>query len=68
MIIFDYALKVAEIHSKKRELQAQANLQDLKNEYLMKEKVWKGQLAAKERESKQLKDLVDKQAKVMNNN
>lgn len=56
-------LQHAEIQSRRRELQAQASLQGLKTEFDMKEKVLKGQLAARERESKQLKLLVEKQAK-----
>jgi hypothetical protein len=47
--------------SKQRELQTQRNLAQLEEQLSKKENVWKSQLAAKERESQQLKELVGKQ-------
>jgi hypothetical protein len=57
-------LQHAEVQSKRRELQAQHQLQELKNQFQSKERVLRGQLESKDRENKQLKELIDKQAKV----
>eukprot|EP01035_Chromulina_nebulosa_P020953 gene20953-27156_t len=57
-------LQHAEIQSQKREKKAISLLTGLKNDYLLREKVLKGQIEAKERENKQLKELIEKQSKV----
>ena len=57
-------LQHLEVNSKRREIKALSSMTDLKIEFELKEKVWRGQLAAKERENKQLQELIDKQSKV----
>ena len=57
-------LQQAEMQSKRREISAQTALQRLENELSSKERVWKEQLAAKERESKKMREIAEKQQKV----
>jgi hypothetical protein len=54
-------LEHLEQQSRQRELQTQRNLMKVEEQLAKKEAVWKMQLAAKERESQQLRDLVGKQ-------
>ena len=59
-------IKHSEIQARRRELQAQQSVLRLEGQMQTKERVWKAQLESKERESKQLKELVGKQQTVRN--
>merc|ERR1711871_1924979 len=50
--------------AKTKQMKAQSALQRLEGQLANKERVWREQLAAKERESKKLKELTEKQEKV----
>ena len=51
-------------NAKSKQMKAQSALQRLEGQLANKERVWREQLAAKERESKKLKELTEKQEKV----
>lgn len=57
-------VKHSELQARRRELQAQQSVVRLEGQLQNKERVWKAQLESKERESKQLKELVGKQQTV----
>jgi hypothetical protein len=57
-------LKQAEVQSKRREQIAHQSVSRLAGTLQNKEKVWRVQLEAKDRESKQLRELIDKQQSV----
>ena len=57
-------LKQAEVQSKRREQIAHQSVSRLAGTMQNKEKVWRVQLEAKDRESKQLRELIDKQQSV----
>ena len=58
----------SELQSKRREQIAQNNVNKLGHQLMNKEKVWKGQINAMERESSKLKDLLKKQQYVKSSN
>ena len=53
--------KQSEVQAKRRELQAQQSVNKLEGQMQNKERVWKAQLESKDRESKQLLELMSKQ-------
>jgi hypothetical protein len=61
-------LKQSEFQSQRREKQARKSIVRLEGTLTNRERVWKGQLEAKERETNRLRDLVQKQQNVKDMN